>query len=127
MRSLGELIGPTFYNGRQIVGLSFFLQSMRYTFWAIVVLGPVVIGLIIWLLLWATFKLTGKQIQFRQIKRYVLPGLAVLLLVGGLAAWLKIIPLNAYTSLSIPSVMIMETETDIAQTMCVPGCDHRRG
>ncbi|MBV7334809.1 amidohydrolase family protein [Chloroflexi bacterium TSY] len=66
-------------------------------------------GLIIWLLVWAILKLTGKKVQFRQTRHYILPSLVVLLLMGGLAAWLKIVPLNAYVSLSYPFPTVPET------------------
>ena len=108
----GERIGPTIYNGKFLVGLPPDLKSMRYIFRAIVVLGPAVIGLIAWLLTWVILRWTGNITQFQQIGGYILPSLAVLLLVGILAVWLKIIPLNVYTSKSFPFATVPETAAE---------------
>lgn len=109
----GKRIGPTIYtSGPLVIGLPDDLGSMRYTFWGILMAFPVVIGLLIWLLLWCGFRLTGKSLQFRRVKRYILPSLFALLLIGGLAAWLKFIPLNAYTSRSFPFATVPETVSE---------------
>jgi hypothetical protein len=104
----GDRVGPTIYNGKLLVGLPPDLKSMQYIFRAIVVLGPAVIGLIAWLLAWVILMWTGNITQFHRIDGYILPSLAVLLLVGILAAWLKIIPLNAYVSKFFPFATVPE-------------------
>ena len=88
----GERVGPAIYTaGPVIIGI--FDPTLHIGFWATVILLPVAIGMVIWLLIWGGLKATGKGAQFRQIRRYVLPSLAVLLLLGGLAAWFKIVPM----------------------------------
>lgn len=108
----GERLGPTMYAGRQVVGLPDELQSMATTFRAIVIFSPLVIGLLLWLLVWVALRVTGRQAQFGQIRRYVLPSLAGLLLLGGVAAWLKLVPLTTYVSLSYPFATVPETEPE---------------
>jgi hypothetical protein len=89
----GELLGPTIYtSGPTIVGLPSDFKSMRYTFWAILILSPVVIGLIIWLIAWLVSRFTDLIADFRQIRRFILPSLTGLLLLGILLAWSKVIP-----------------------------------
>ena len=88
----GERVGPSIYtSGPVIVGV--FDPTMHLGFWATVILLPVGLGLVVWLLIWGGLKLTKKEAQFCQIRRYALPGLAVLLLIGWTSAWLKIVPL----------------------------------
>ena len=110
----GELLGPTIYtSGPVIVGLPSEFKSMKYIFWAILILSPVVIGLFVWLILWLVSKYTSLIADFRQIRRFILPSLAGLLLVGLLLTWSKIIPLNAYMSLSFPEAAVAETEGQV--------------
>ena len=105
----GKRLGPTLYNGRMVVGLPEELQSVAYTFRAIVILAPVVIGLVIWLLLWAGFSLTGNSVQFETWSKLIVPSLGILLLLGGIAAWFKIIPLNVYASRAFPFATFPKT------------------
>lgn len=109
---LGEKVGPTLYNGRLVAGLPGELRSMKSIFQGIVIFSPVVVGLIIWLVLWLALKLTDNQSGFQQIQQYILPSLGVLLLIGGIAAWRKIIPLNVYTSRLIPNAMVADSEVE---------------
>ncbi len=88
----GERVGPTIYSGGPLI-IGVFDPTMHIGFWATVILSPVMVGLVLWLLIWGGLTLTGKGAQFRPIRRYALPSLALLLLLGGLAAWFKIIPL----------------------------------
>jgi len=100
----GERLGPTVYtSGPTIVGLPPDFRSMRYTFWGILTLSPVVIGILLWLILWLFSKL-------EQVKRLILPSLAGLLLLGIVVAWLRVIPLNAYISLTVPFASVVESE-----------------
>lgn len=108
----GERFGPTLYNGRMIVGLPDEMRSMARTFRAIIVLGPVLIGLIIWLLVWAGMSLSGNRAQFVSLSPFILPTLGLLSLLGIVAVWLKIIPLNVYTSRLFPFAMIAETSAE---------------
>ena len=112
----GEILGPTIYtSGPTIVGLPPDFRSMRYSFWAILILGPVVAGLLILFLLWLASKYFGLVADFGRVRRYAWPTLAGLLLVGMVVAWLKIIPLNVYTSLSLPMGAVSETEAQARQ------------
>jgi hypothetical protein len=88
----GEIVGPTIYTaGPVVVGI--FDPTLHLGFWATVILSPVVLGLVIWLLIWLGLKLRGKEELFRPQKSYAFFSLALLLLLGGITAWLKIIPL----------------------------------
>lgn len=90
----GNLVGPTILtSGPVIIGI--FDPAMHFGFWATVILFPVVVGVAFWLLIWGCSKFRGKETQFGQIKRYALPSLIVLLMLGGLSVWLKIIPLTS--------------------------------
>ena len=85
----GELLGPTIYtSGNGIYGVPSFLNSSVLMFRLMVILAPFVIGLLIWLVIWLATKFTGLIPNFRQIRRFILPSLAGLLLVGILLAWL---------------------------------------
>ncbi len=108
----GERVGPTLYNGRLVVGLPDELKSMKVVFQAAVTLSPPVVGLVIWLLLWLMLNLTGNQLLFQQIQRYIFPSLGVLFLVGSFAAWRKIFPLNAYTSRILPFATVTESDAE---------------
>jgi hypothetical protein len=108
----GNQMGPTIYNGRLVAGLPTELQSMRYIFRVFFILLPVLIGLILWLLVWAGLKLFGDIAQFYEIAFYILPSLVGFLLIGFLVAWIKIIPLNFYVSRKFPFAMVPETPTE---------------
>lgn len=108
----GERIGPSMYNGRLVAGLPDSLRSLKLIFWAIVISSPVVVGLLIWSLLWVVLTLTGDQELFQQLQGFFLPSLGALLLVGCLVAWLRIIPLNTYTSRSYLFVTFAENAAE---------------
>lgn len=109
---LGEIVGPTLYNGRLVAGLPSELHSMKLIFQGIVIFSPVVLGFFVWLVLWLALNLTGNQSGFQQIQRYILPSLGALLLVGGIAAWRKIIPLNVYTSKLLPNAVVSDSDVE---------------
>ncbi|MCB0213589.1 MAG: amidohydrolase family protein [Anaerolineae bacterium] len=112
----GELLGPTIYtSGNGIYGVPSFLNSSVLMFRLMVILAPFVMGILIWLVIWLATKFTGLIPDFKQIRRFILPSLAGLLLVGILLAWLKVIPLTAYIQLSFPHASVPETETEARQ------------
>ncbi|MDX1521916.1 MAG: amidohydrolase family protein [Anaerolineae bacterium] len=106
----GVLLGPTIYtSGPEIVGVPPEFRWLKYTFWAILILSPVVIGLLVWLIIWLLAKYTTLIANFGQMRRFILPSLAGLLLVGLLLVWSKVIPLNVYTSRIYPEAAVPET------------------
>jgi imidazolonepropionase-like amidohydrolase len=112
----GELLGPTIYtSGNVIAGLPAELSSAPYTFRAILILGPVIIGLLIWLIIWLVSKYTSLIANFGQIRRFILPSLAGVLLLGGLLAWF--IPLTTFiqTVVGLPMASIPESEAEARQ------------
>ena len=111
----GELLGPTIYSsGNIIVGLPAEYDRIPFMSRAIVIAAPVIIGLLIWLITWLVSKFTPLIADFGQIKRFILPTLAGLLLVGGLLAWF--IPLTTYTKILIaPFVSVPESEAEARQ------------
>ena len=88
----GKQVGPTLLtSGPVIIGI--FDPTIHFGFWTTVILLPVMGGVVIWVLIWGALKSRGKEAQFRQIRCYALPSMALLLLLSGLTIWLKIIPL----------------------------------
>lgn len=111
----GELLGPTIYtSGNTIVGLPAEFAWVRYGPRVGVILAPVIIGLLIWLIIWLLVKFTPVMANFGSIKRFILPSLAGLLLVGGLLAWF--IPLTTYVKIFIvPFASVPESEREARQ------------
>ena len=109
----GELFGPTFTtSGNSIYGVPSFLKTQVTIFRVIVVLSPVIVGLVLWLFLWLASKLFGIVPEFGQIRRFIFPSLAGLLVVGGLLAWFKVIPLTSFIHLSFPFASVPESEAE---------------
>lgn len=107
----GTLLGPTIYtSGPTIAGLPPDFRSMRYIFWAIEVLSPVAIGLILWILARLISHFSGLKNVYGQSKRSILFSLAGLLVFGILLAWSEVLPLNLYTSISLPVAAVTDTE-----------------
>jgi len=91
----GELLGPTIYtSGETIVGFPAEYAWVPILSRTVVIVGPIILGLLIWLIIWLLAKFTPIITNFGPIRRFMLPSLAVLLLVGGLLAWF--IPLTTY-------------------------------
>jgi hypothetical protein len=70
-----------------------------------VTLSPVALGIVIWFLIWIGLKLRGNEGEFHPLRRYAFFSLALLLLLGGLSAWFKIIPLTS----PVPFALFPET------------------
>ena len=112
----GELLGPTIYtSGNSFYGVPPFFKSSVFMFRAVVIALPVIIGLVIWLVIWLIAKFTNLVPNFSQIRRYILPSLAGLLVVGLLLAWFRVIPLTSYMQLSFPFAAVPETEAEARQ------------
>ena len=112
----GNLFGPTILtSGNGIYGVPSFLNGSVLMFRVAVVLGPVVLGLLIWLFVWLIAKFTPLVSDFGRVRRYFLPSLFGLLIVGGLMALLRVIPLSAYLQLSYPFVSAPESEAEARQ------------
>lgn len=112
----GELFGPTIMtSGNGIYGIPSFLNGSILMFRAATVLAPVILGLIIWLLIWLLAKFTQFVPNFSQIRRFILPSLAGLLLIGGLLTLLRVIPVTTYLQLTYPFVSAPESETEARQ------------
>lgn len=111
----GELLGPTIYtSGETIVGLPAEFAWVRYGPRVGVILAPVIIGLLIWLIIWLLARYTPLIANFGQIRRFILPSLAGLLLAGGLLAWF--IPLTTYARMFIvPFASVPESEAEARQ------------
>ena len=103
----GERIGPTIYtSGRMIVGAPD--QIIVYTFWALIVGGLLLVGLLFLIGLWLSRRLRGqtKKIGWKSIFK----GTLVLISLGVILIVTKVIPINAYTSLQYPFAYIPDTE-----------------
>jgi hypothetical protein len=102
-------------SGNGIYGIPSFLKSSVLMFRVATVLAPVILGLLIWLLIWLLAKFTQFVPDFSQARRFILPSLVGLLLIGGLITWLRVIPLTAYMHLTYPFVSIPESEAEARQ------------
>ena len=112
----GELLGPTIYtSGNSFYGVPSFLKSSVLMFRAIVILAPFILGLLIWLVIWLGAKFTSLIPNFSQNRRFVLPSLGGLLVVGLLLAWFRVIPLTTYVQRSFPFAAMPETEAEVRQ------------
>lgn len=103
----GERIGPTIYtSGRMIVGAPD--QIMVYTFWALIIGGLLVVGLLFLIGLWLSRRLRGqtKKTEWKSIFK----GALVLISLGVILIVIKVIPINLYTSLQYPFAYIPDTE-----------------
>jgi hypothetical protein len=80
-----------------------------------VVLAPVVLGLLVWLLVWLSAKFTPFISNFNGIRRFFFPSVVGLLILGGLMALLKVIPLTAYIQMSYPFASVPESEAEARQ------------
>jgi hypothetical protein len=110
------LFGPTILtSGNGIYGIPSFLSGSILMFRIVVVLAPVILGLLIWLFIWLLAKFTHFVPNFSQIRRFILPSLAGLLLIGGLLAWLRVIPVTTYLQLTYPFVSAPESEAEARQ------------
>ncbi|MCP4419650.1 MAG: amidohydrolase family protein [Chloroflexi bacterium] len=91
----GELLGPTILtSGNTIVGVPRELKNFPYIFRAITLLTPIILGLLIWLIIWSISKFTSVIDNFGQVKRFMLPSLGILLLIGLVLVWA--IPLTTF-------------------------------
>ena len=102
----GERIGPTIYtSGRMIVGPPD--QSFYIIFWAFIVGGLLVVGLVLLLGLWLSRHLRGqtKKIEWKS----VLKATVVLISIGAIIIVTKVIPINIYTSQLYPFAYVPDT------------------
>ncbi len=112
----GELLGPTIMtSGNGIYGIPSFLNGTVLMFRAATILAPVILGLLVWLLIWLLAKFTHFVPNFSQMRRFILPSLAGLLLIGGLLAWLRVIPVTTYLQRTYPFVSVPESEAEARQ------------
>ena len=104
----GERIGPTIYtSGPQIVGppeITFVLA-----FWAAIIGGLLLAGLLPWIALWLSRRVRGDAEAAGRLRKRLLPGAAVLVALGIIVIWTKVIPINAYTSLQFPQAYVPDT------------------
>ena len=112
----GKLLGPTIYtSGNSFYGVPPFLKTTVLMFRAQVILAPLLLGLLVWLIIWLVAKFTPLIANFSQIRRYILPSLGGLLVVGLLLSWFRVIPLTTYMQQSFPFVAIPESEAEARQ------------
>lgn len=109
----GQLLGPTIYtSGPRIVGIPADSQWLAMLLRMVIVLLPILLGIGIWLLVWAVAKFSGKRVQSKQSRRVALSSFAVLALMGICMAWFKVIPINVVTSYLDPTAHYVETGSE---------------
>ena len=112
----GSLLGPTiFSSGNGLYGLPNFLRGGVFMFKAAVFLAPMLLGLLIWLIIWLLAKFTPIVPNFSGIRRFMLPSLGVLLVIGAGMVFFRVIPVTSYLHLSYPFVSAPETEDEARQ------------
>ncbi|MEZ4623194.1 MAG: amidohydrolase family protein [Caldilineaceae bacterium] len=114
----GQLLGPTIYtSGPRIVGIPAESQLLAMLLRMAIVLLPILLGIGIWLLVWAVGKFSGKRVQIKQSRRVALSSFAVLALMGIFMAWFKVIPINVLTSYLDPTAHFVETGSEARQAV----------
>jgi imidazolonepropionase-like amidohydrolase len=104
----GKRIGPTIYNsGPVIVGPPD--VTIVWMFWALVIGGFLGVGLLLWLALWLARRLAGDRIGARKLRKRLLPGAVIVLALGVIVIWSKVIPINAFTSSQFPVAYVPDT------------------
>jgi hypothetical protein len=109
----GEWLGPTIYtSGPALIGISADTKGIAMLLRLAIVLLPILIGIVIWLLVWAVGKFSGQRLPIKQSRRVTLPTFAVLALVGICMAWFKVISLSVFGSYLVPTMNVTETGTE---------------
>ncbi|MCO5205210.1 MAG: amidohydrolase family protein [Anaerolineae bacterium] len=112
----GVLPGPTILtSGNGLYGVPTFLKRSVFMFRGLVIFGPVLLGVLMWLIIWLLANFTDLIPDFSQLDPYLLPSLAGLLVLGILVAWLRLIPLTAYIQLRYPFASVPETPAEARQ------------
>ena len=111
----GDLLGPTIYSsGRTIVGVPGEYAQMVRLSRLLVAVAPLLIGLIIWLFIWLLARFTPIMAEFGPARRFLLPSLAGLLLIGILLYF--VIPLTTFMQmLAGPTIAVPESENEARQ------------
>jgi imidazolonepropionase-like amidohydrolase len=105
----GERVGPTIYtSGPVIVGPPD--PTIVWTFRAMIVGGLLAVGSGLWIVLWLTRRLRGQKEQARRLRRALLPGAVGMTAFGVVLIWMRLIPLNIYTSQQFPMAYMPDTE-----------------
>jgi imidazolonepropionase-like amidohydrolase len=103
----GERVGPTIYtSGPMIVGPPD--QAFYLIFWAFIMGGLLVVGLLFLSGLWLSRRSRGQtgRIEWKSI----IKGTVLLISIGVIIIVTKVIPINLYTSLQYPFAYIPDTE-----------------
>ncbi|MEZ4869491.1 MAG: amidohydrolase family protein [Caldilineaceae bacterium] len=104
-------------SGPRIVGIPADSQWIAMLFHSAVVLLPILLGLVIWLLLWAVGKFSRQRAPIKLSRRAALPIFAVLALVGLGMAWFKLIPVSVLGFYLNPTFHIVETGSEARQAV----------
>lgn len=112
----GSLLGPTiFTSGNGIYGLPNFLRGSVLMFKGAVLLAPMLLGLLVWLIIWLLAKFTPVVPNFSSIRRFRLPSLVGLLIIGAGMVFFRVIPVTNFLHLSYSYVSAPETEAEARQ------------
>ncbi len=105
----GERVGPTIYSsGPVIAGPPD--PIIVWTFRGMIVGGLLAVGSGLWIALWLLRRLRGQKERARRLRRALLPGAAGLTALAVVLIWMRLIPLNIYTSQQFPMAYVPDTE-----------------
>jgi hypothetical protein len=106
----GDRTGPTIYtSGPVIAGPPD--PSIVWIFRLLVIAGLLTLGVAVLVLFWQLQRLRGSNHDTRPLKRAILPGAIVLVVLGVVLLMTNAISINVYTSLQYPIAYIPNTET----------------
>ncbi|MCP4396502.1 MAG: amidohydrolase family protein [bacterium] len=99
----GTLIGPTiFTTGPMIMGAPPGFEWVHSFYLALITVFPMILGILFLMLFWIFSKIMRRSVRIRPNNRKVATGLIVLLVLGGVMAWFRIIPLPEFGTLIAP-------------------------
>jgi imidazolonepropionase-like amidohydrolase len=103
-----ERIGPTIYtSGQVIVGPPD--QISVWIFRALIIGVLLAIGIILYIILWVSRRLRGGSVTAWPLRRSIIPGIVLLIIVGCLLIWTKSIPINILVSRQYPFAYVPDT------------------
>ena len=106
----GDRIGPTIYtSGPVIAGPPD--PSIVWIFRLLVIAGLLALGAAVLVLLWLLQRVRGSNHDGRPLRRAILPGSIVLVVLGVVLIITNAIPINVYTSLQYPIAYVPNTAT----------------
>jgi imidazolonepropionase-like amidohydrolase len=104
----GLRIGPTIYtSGPAIIGP--LDQITVWIFRALIIGVLLAIGIILFIILWLSRRLRSGSVTARPLRRSIIPGIVILIIVGVLLILAKVVPINIFASMQFPFAYFPDT------------------